>query len=217
MYIASSSASVLDYIQTFIWPVVVSGFLAYFLYRYEDQIGRLIERIRSVRALGTEIALDVGPQVVGSEAAAEESLADAEIIDVLIDDYEQRLQERHLQAEEERKELLRHIALTDLQLSYERTYRVIYGSQIAALRALRAAPNGVTRSGLNVLLEQSKATWSFATWLQALPLDTWLGFLFYEELITYPNGVGQDPVKITPKGEGFLDYIDLLRLAPRIF
>jgi len=217
--VVSSSGSVLDYIKALVWPVVIAGFLGYLFWRYNEHIGRLIDKVRSVKALGTEWGFAApGQQTVEGDEAAEEAVVDADIIDVLVSDFEQRLEERHLQAEEERAELLRHIAIKDLQLDFERTYRVIYGSQIAALRALRATGlDGLERASLNALLDQAKATWSVVPWLQGLSLDAWLGFLFFEDLIAYPNGVGRDPVTITPKGGGFLDYIDAGRFPPRIF
>lgn len=46
---------ILDYVRALVWPVVVVGFLGYFLWRFGAHLGPLIDRIKSLKALGTEL------------------------------------------------------------------------------------------------------------------------------------------------------------------
>ncbi|MDQ5822320.1 MAG: hypothetical protein M3540_12845 [Actinomycetota bacterium] len=210
---------ILDYLRVLIWPVVVGTFLGYFLRRFGSHIGPLLDRIRSVKALGTEVGFADPRQeeALGDEEAAEETVVDeAELLTEKVEEYERLLGEQHLAAQEERARLLRQLAAAQLGRDFERIYRVIYGSQIAALRSLNATEDGVPQIALEAHLNQSKATWTTMPFIQSLTFEQWMGFLLRNGLAIHPeppNG----PYKITSKGSGFLGYIEAGRYPSKVF
>jgi hypothetical protein len=219
--VASDAAVVLDYMRVLVWPVLVLAALAYAARRYGDHIGRLIDRIRHVRALGTELGFSDAPQqeLAAAEEAAEE-LADARVGPIAAM-YEQELEAQALEAQAERTQLLRLVAVKDIQLDYERIHRIIYGSQIAALRALRSGQGGtLSRADLEPHLARSKSLWTAVAVIQNLTFEQWIGYLASHGLVEATAGIAAAAAggayRITPKGEGYLDYIDVLGLPTRI-
>jgi hypothetical protein len=137
--LTSTATTILDYVRVLVWPAVVVSGATYAFWRWGKHIGPLIDRIKTVKAPGIEVGFEPQPQddEDAAEARAEESV---EGMAELVDAYEQALADQAEEAQEQQLALGRQLAVTQIQLDYERTYRVIYGSQIAALRALRAAP-----------------------------------------------------------------------------
>jgi hypothetical protein len=133
----------------------------------------------------------------------------------------ERLQAKHAAelAEPQRDEeglqsLLRRLATTGIRADFESVYAHIYGSQIAALRTLRATPVGATREALEPHLAEVKHDLRLPSWIHALSFEDWLGYL-------QRNGLAElgadDLYHITPKATGFLDYVDGLGYPPRSF
>ena len=90
---------------------------------------------------------------------------------------------------------------------------MIYGSQIGALRSLRAAAAGLPRAPVEAHLDQAKQN-SIEFLRPRSTFTEWFGFLERNDLTT----AGDDGLyRITPKGVGFLTYIEGLGYPPRIF
>jgi hypothetical protein len=221
---ASTARLVLDYLRVFVWPALVLFVVAYAVRRYGGNIGGLIDRIRFLKAPWLEAGFH-GPQqqLAGDEEAAVERVEESKELVQAYQEEDEAHEAQVMEARLEREYLRRRLAVTEIQLDFERIYRVIYGSQIAALRSLRAAPEGsLPRGFLESHLALSKATWTAFPHIQNLTFEEWLGFLVRNELVSVP--VANDLASvlaqhdtITQKGAAFLDYIDLLRLPARIF
>lgn len=141
---------------------------------------------------------------------------EADLLAEQVEEYELRLAEQQLAAQEERGRLLRQLAVAELGRDFERIYRVIYGSQIAALRSMLAAPEGLPREALEAHLTASKATWTAMPFIQSLTFEQWIGFLLSNALAMLPQPP-PGPYRITSKGSGFLGYIDAGRYPTKIF
>ncbi len=215
---------ILDYILVLIWPLLVALVVVYLLRRYGTQFGGLIDRIKTVKVFGTEMGFTEAAdqqRAAADEEAAEGTLDDnpddAELIDQLTESYEQRLAEQQLEAAEERRRLLRQVAVKSLQVEYEQIYRVIYGSQIAALRSIRASPDEIApREALEAHMNQVKSTLTLIPFVQAMTFETWIGYLVTSGL-AIQREEDRDTYRITSKGSGFLDYIDAGRFPRRVF
>jgi hypothetical protein len=119
----------------------------------------------------------------------------------LVEVYEGVVAERAQEAEQLQQELAR----AELQLELERIWNRIFGSQVAALRVLDAAPQGLTRQALEPIYEDARARRGLA-----LTFDQWMTFLLRD-------GLGGSLVELAPqgtyhigqKGQALLGYGDV--------
>lgn len=81
----------------------------------------------------------------------------------------------------------------------ERTYRSIFGSQIAALKRLNVSP--LSRQELQPIYDA--AVNAAPSFYRDYPFEAWLAFLKLQELIVEAN----DSFSISDLGEDFLRYI----------
>jgi hypothetical protein len=187
------------------------------------KLAELIDRMRRAK-------LEVGPQVA-PESAQRSSVTDeeaetliqqraAELVSTVIE----RLRAEHAaefgQADQEAQALievlLRKLATTEIRADFESIYARIYGSQVAALRTLGAAPNGASRASVEAHLAQVKNDVSerLVVWLQSLPFEEWFGYLQQQGLAEVDAA---ERYHITAMGVGFLAYIDGLGYARKSF
>jgi hypothetical protein len=103
-----------------------------------------------------------------------------------------------------------------IALEYERVYNAIYGSQIAALRLFKDSPDGLRKEQLQEHVTRVKETFAFVAWVQTLTFNGWIGFLLIKLLVENPPP-DSNVYKITPKGSGFLDYIDTAKYPLKMF
>lgn len=213
------AAVFLDYLNILRWPLLVAVFLAWFFNRYRDHVGRLLDRINSFKApLGLgELGFEPNQQIAGEEDEADFDFEDDVVAlaeaGVRVE-YEGRLEELQNQQQAQLDYLFEQIAIKDLSLDYERIYRVVYGSQVSALRSMRATPEGVPRGVLEAHLDQAKQTLTAVPWIQRLTFEDWFGFLQRSGLAL----VALDGLyRITSKGTGFLFYIESHGYPARIF
>jgi hypothetical protein len=142
----------------------------------------------------------------------EEVTKDEDINTAFLDEYAGTLEVQLQIAEESTEELRRDLAVRDLALDCERIHRMIFGSQIAALRAAAAVdPLPMPESTLRQRFDEAKSKWSVAH--KDRTFAPWIGFLIGSGLIEIvPTGY-----RITSKGRAYLSYIDSLGLPPRLF
>lgn len=202
-------ASLLDYLDVLRWPIVLSAFLGFFLWRYREHLGRLLDRIQSVKGpLGT--GLDFEPQHVpdlDEDAEFELFDADEELLEAVREEHCEELGQLQQEHQAQIDYLINQLALRESALEFERIDRAIYGSQFAALRTLNASPAGVARVLIEVHLVAAKQTFSQVAWFQTLTFEAWFDFLHNSGLAQVaPDG----SYRITAKGMAYLVYIDAL-------
>jgi hypothetical protein len=208
---ASVAQTVLDYLRTFVWPAVTVSLIVFFLVRFRRSVAGLLDRITEARGpAGVRIAAAPPP----SQDASSPVTPDPEIIEEIVGEYEERLQ-REQEAEQQTIEYWQHQTVeAQLSADFERTYRLIFGSQILALRSIDGAyPGSLPRSQIEVFFELMKAhdpasAWSFEQWLRFLLIPS-----------VFPIGTQQPPLveqladgtfKITDRGRAFTGFLELI-------
>ena len=96
--------------------------------------------------------------------------------------------------------LLRDLAAARVQLAHERTYRLIYGSQIAALERLEVAGSATVEEARDFY---TRETADFSDFYRGIGFDRWVQFLTRFELVT----VDASSFRITDLGRDFLAYV----------
>lgn len=103
---------------------------------------------------------------------------------------------------EREKALIKVLATNQIAVDFERTYRLIFGSQLAVLHALGSSSSVLEDPEmLRPYYEQAKSKYS--DFYGSYGFENWLGFLKGSFLITEQ----QDKVGITVRGKEFLKYL----------
>jgi hypothetical protein len=104
--------------------------------------------------------------------------------------------------------LVYNLASTNVQLSYERIYNAIFGSQLSLLLeaggfgGVIPTPEGVSQALARQRFDQAKTANS--TWYGTFSFEAWIGFLVSQGLLTMDaNG----RYFLTDYGRGFLRYV----------
>jgi hypothetical protein len=115
---------------------------------------------------------------------------------------------------EAREQLMaRAFAERILALSFERTYRVIFGSQIEAVIAANS-PGGATIESLKETFENAKKRFPVAH--EKRTFEQWLAYLKAEGMIEeVPSPKGDPLFRTTEYGKGFLHYMVEQGLQPK--
>ncbi|HEY0786669.1 MAG TPA: hypothetical protein VGD62_12425, partial [Acidobacteriaceae bacterium] len=134
--------------------------------------------------------------------AAENYGGDQPIIQLAMTDIENSLASLGLPRAglETNRLVIRHLAVTQILYSFERLYRLIFGSQITAMRLLNLSgphPSKVLRPIYDKAVTQSPEYFSTYTF------EAWLGFLLQSVAITRMD---EDLYLITHLGRGFLEW-----------
>jgi hypothetical protein len=217
--LGSDATIVLDYIEVLIWPTVV----LFALWIFRGKIGDLLDRIRTMKGpLDTSIGLDAPAQqrdpeaVEEAESYVEEHVDELEVeqdVEVEGEDAGRGDDIAHLDVDEV-QQLRDQLVFKDMLLDFERIWNAIYGSQVHALRVLRAAPEGAPRQSLEPIFEEAKkrglpATLAFEDWMQFLlaPTNTTdQGLVFIDAAGNY---------RLSTRGRAFVGYVDRNRYGNR--
>jgi hypothetical protein len=105
--------------------------------------------------------------------------------------------------------LVRTLSITRAVYFHEYVYNRIFGTQIAALRALRDK-GGACSEGDAVDFFRMAAN-SFPEFYATFTFDRWLNFLLANQLIRSVDS----KLVLTPRGQDFLRHIDLSAMQPR--
>ena len=106
-------------------------------------------------------------------------------------------------------DLVNQVATLRVVLHFERTYRLIFGSQIRLLERLeRLGSLGQTYENIASTYQSERAV---SATLYSYPLAHYLGFLENTGLIKTVGGTDRRAVKVTPVGVDFLEYIRAMK------
>lgn len=192
--------------ESLLWPatVLILGLIALLIFK--KPITRLIDRTEKVSKEGIQ-----------ARATQEQQLKEKQVskVDEFLKVYDNQLlleTEKLIKAnldalqprdsEEREKFLLRNFAGLVITQAFDRTYYLIYGSQIAALQYLsdnRLSPQTVK----NILPFYEEVVKNYQDLYAHYPFDGWLGFLTTTSLVQR-NG---NDVGITVRGKEFLKFL----------
>ena len=193
----------------FAWPLAVVVVAAAFLLLFRKNVAGLIDRMNEVRGPGGFGASAVDQQHAVAEIVDEDGDDPAALYE-LVAQYATELERVRAEAEESAERLAEQVVFARLELDFERTYGLIFGSQLRALRALRVAGvEGLPRHEIEVHFEAMRAVaegvgadpWAFEQWMTYLMRATYSGPLV--EVAASGNYV------ITQAGNNFLIYIEM--------
>ena len=183
------------------WPSAFVLVILFFL----KPLGLWIGRWRSLKGgkWGIEAA---GSQAGATEAGKPQASDLLKVFDNALVVQNEEAIWRHLKkvegGPERERVVVRFLSAAQLALSFEKTYNLIWGSQIAALEFL----NTVSTAGAEILslqpfYEEAKAAdpMRYATYT----FDQWIGFLHWAQLIVR----SENHVVVTPAGREFLKYL----------
>lgn len=183
--------------------IIILG-LAFFII-FRDQIGSLINRIRHISKAG--IATDSKQKDLGPErdprAEAEKLLADLDssLVRETEDFIAQELTNRSIPGDEAQRVLLRYLAATHIAMSFEMTYRTIFGSQLRLLSYLNTQSLVMSSDSLRSFYV--KASQVYPTAYEDYPFEKWLNYLKGSFFVREDNGL----LSITIRGREFLAYL----------
>jgi len=203
---------IFDFLKVTLWPI---AFLI-FVFLFRNNIAKFIENL-IIRVKGpgdTEITLEqqkkVQEQKSGIIQISQEELGKlSKQTEEIKKEYEDQLNKER--KEKEGKEafnnyLIDQLFIKDLQIDFERIYRLIFGSQIMLLRNLSSkGSSGSTTNELLIFFVMVQRIWSPA--FQNWTFNLYLEFLLKNQLIQL---IPPDSYLITEKGKAFLIYITSL-------
>jgi hypothetical protein len=203
------------------WPLCISVMLLIlglvFIFRYSKEIGRLIDRIKSIGKSGmatvdtSELATKQGEEVV--QAAAAEPSAVSKVLQIF--DNQLLVEQENLitswlngqninDPTERERVLTRYLASVNLTSRFEAVYNSIFGTQLRALETLNiTAPGGVPLAAVEVWYETGRANYPVMYKNGAYTFQEWVDYLHAMMLVTT---VGTQ-VKITLFGREFLKHL----------
>jgi hypothetical protein len=106
--------------------------------------------------------------------------------------------------------LLRHLAYTQLMWRAEVGYRLIFGSQIAAMRKLKSA-GSQPESEIRPFYERARK--ESPQFYAEYGFDSWISFIVESRGIALQDGL----YALTPEGNEFLEWIDEIGLPQKAF
>lgn len=200
-----------------IWPAVLSVFV----FVFKDDIRKMIPRIRKAGTGGLELE---------PEKAQQQSVVKAEELSDRLSENEfkrfgqERITETLIQVEASiRRDInsdvengivkypdrldyvIRHLAAARIERHFFRVYNYIFGSQIAALYAIKqtsVAPAQAIRQIFDNAKEKDPDFYG------DYPFEEWVRFLVTQELVVVEPGA----IRITPAGEDFLTFMQHYKL-----
>jgi hypothetical protein len=213
-----------ELIKGIAWPVVVAGILWWFRHPILAQLSRVtevgptgvklgpptVQEVTPPPSAGTVIASARGEAGGRGEAIASPDAAvgigqikgryPPEVLEPALEAFRRELA-KIAKTDAEKIDVLVHVvAGLNIQLSHERTYRQIFGSQIALLHTMQGL---LPMSSDQVSSFYDDAARSYPELYKDIPFEHWLGFLTFSGLITERDG----RYEITDYGRAFLKYL----------
>jgi hypothetical protein len=187
------------------WPFVALIFAVFFSLAFWKPIARLIDRTVSVSKKGLQASAPKEQKVESPTSKVDEFL---KVYDNQLITESERFIQTHLDSlhpkdsSEREKFLLRNFAALTIAWAFDKTYYLIYGSQIVALHYLNDHRNvPLTTKHISPFYEEGVRTFPYLYTSDSF--EGWLGFLVTTNLVQ-KNG---DDVGITIRGREFLKYL----------
>jgi hypothetical protein len=192
-----------EYLDTLAWPIVVLALVLVFLSWFRPQIAELIRNIRALRGPGGT-GVDVAPSQPSGSAETPPTPPE---LSAAIAQKEGELE----QLQQSAQSLRQQATLYGLYWSYEKTYRLIFGTQIALLQQLNLmAAAGADFQFVSSFHSQHLQQVRVFNPRYDYPVTSYIGFLQTFNLVHEQGG----RYYITDVGRGFLQWMILESVAP---
>jgi hypothetical protein len=202
-------SEILDFISDIAWPAVFVAALIYFRKEITASFPRITEfgpggvklaDAASDAAARQQNEQSAKPPAVNELIAGIRQYVSPEQLDPAIE-ITRRLVERTANKDEQISTLLHAAASLSIQLEHERTYRIIFGSQILALERMNR-PGGLTEEELQEIYSAAIAAYP-AGLTKRSDYDSWKGYI----TISLARKNNEGNYELTATGRGFLRYI----------
>ena len=183
-------------------------------YFYRSNVAALIDRVKKVSVAGADVDFDSPTRAQQADAAVPQTTWTDDEVDMFVQERIEEVEARVAADLDGALEAIR--GLTDrairaeIELDLERTYRIVWGSQVRALRLLASRDAQVgSREDVEAVYASAVAMWP--KFFERIPFEQWMRFLLAEthyegaSLVAAELGGGY---RITEVGEVFLAYID---------
>lgn len=181
--------AIFEYIKTLSWPVVVL-FMFLILLR---EIKNLINRINYIKWPG-------GPEINTKQTKPSKE------IPKISEETENKKLEEIKKSSQDKEELLNQVVILQIALHFERTYNLIFGSQIRLLENLRKYGSvGMKYEDVAAYYQGVLVTYPY---MVSYHLTQYLDFLVGAKLVEVTQQGDNRVVKIVPLGIDFLEYLE---------
>ena len=197
----------------FTWPLLILGGVVYF----RNEIKSAFARIKAVGPLG--VTLDAPPpaqQPIATPAVSANEVISGikqfispEQLEPAVKSIKDDLAKRTQNKDEQIEILVHALASTNIQVSHERTYRGIFGSQMSALLTMNN-PSGATEETVKKIYDAAVA--QYPELYKDFTFEKWVAFLMQGGLATHVEG-RYEP---TAYGRGFMKYVLDMRLLKHL-
>lgn len=163
-------------------------FAVIFIFVFRSQIGQLISQINSIKKDGIKInSLPETQKAIEGNKALEKYLKESEdspVLKVVIEDINKDLEERGMNINNSATvvPLIKFLAIEKIFVHFERSYRIIFGSQIWLLKTLNESKN-VGMNAQNMQSRFSHIQKTHPEFYKEKLLDDYLRFLVDAKLI----------------------------------
>jgi len=190
------------------WPLValILGILALVLFR--KPLLQFLTRADEVGVAGVRVTAKAQEQKAVEPEPQNSLLEDlnkrlqSPLLTEVEDNIKKNLDQLSKKQDEREKSLIKILATSQIAVAFERTYFLIFGSQISALQFLNSASNVAGKpESLRPFYEQAKS--KNPDFYGNYSFESWLGFLQNQCLIMQPN----QQFGITVRGKEFLKYL----------
>jgi hypothetical protein len=207
--------------EHFAWPICVCAVLLIlgftFLILHNKEIGRLIDRTRSIGKEGVQ-ADAASALATTRQEEAKETTPNTSAVDELLKTFDNQLlveQEAYItkllndggvkKPEDREQVLTRYLAWCYIVIRFESLFQSIFCSQLNALALLNStAPDGLPFAALEPWYEVGKT--AYPAIYTSYTFDQWLGYMTRMVLIRSAEG-DATRVQITVLGREFLKYL----------
>lgn len=182
--------------QTIVWGIVVLLVVLFVCLMFKKEIGQAITE----RGISTPWASTGAPSKVQTQQNASNiGIDEVDINSDIVMEYESRI----TAANKSKDDLQEELARTQVALSFERILRIIFGSQIGALKKINEMPQGSSQTDLQ---NEYKKHLDYFRSVDAEPISSFAQWMNYLVIINFVEARG-DVYCILPAGNMFLRYI----------
>lgn len=147
-----------------------------------------------------------------AKGAAGPSMYPVELIEQVINSIQDKLAAAKVTGQARENLLIEWAGDGLLAASFERTYRMIFGSQMEALLLANGA-GGVSADALRTMFDNAKQR--FPNIHSTRTFEQWVGFILAQSLIEVTPGSDGKFFRILPYGRGYLHYFVSAQLQPK--